>query len=603
MRQKRTIFVLSVGLLLACMAFFAYAERMCRPAAPVVSARGGFYDAPFQLELTVQDGMTIYYTLDGSIPTTDSAVYEGGIPLTDRSADANVYNSVQNIVRDWEEYTPDTTPVEKGTVVRAIAVSPWGVGSDVTTETYFVGREFGDADYVLSLTADPDDLFGDAGIYVTGTGYDDWYLDRNTPEATSVANFENNIEIEGYLEIYSGDGSSNSQPVGIRIQGASDRDLPKKRFSLFSREEYGGSDIFCLEWFENTPTHSVMLKEYFLDAVAAELLSDRDVAVQRSRRVKVFLDGEYWYTTNLLERYDQQYFRSHYGVKDIILLKNNTLQIGSEDPRQESYGEFVAWVSKSDFTDDEQWRELNQKIDLQSYIDYMCANIYLCNIDLSEYKNYLLWRTVSDEGTDYGDGRYRWAIYDIDALSFALPYFDAPCTGAINNISDDLPFTSGINLNRNVLWKAFMVNEDYRRQFVLSFMDMVNVNFAPQRVEEVLAPYGENLSSCGNFFADRPFYITSYLAEEFGLQGSLERVTLSCDETRGYIQINTTVPKMTDGSWSGQYFTDYDITVTAVPAEGYTFTGWDGSVQSGQQTVKVPVQAGVHLKALFEPLK
>ena len=54
-----------------------------RVQAPVFSQAGGSYEGQLQLTLsTPTDGATIYYTLDGSEPTTESAVYSGPISLS-----------------------------------------------------------------------------------------------------------------------------------------------------------------------------------------------------------------------------------------------------------------------------------------------------------------------------------------------------------------------------------------------------------------------------------------------------------------------------------------------------------------------------------------
>ena len=45
------------------------------------SVIGGYYDSEFSLELSANSNKTIYYTTDGSIPTTDSTIYTGEILL------------------------------------------------------------------------------------------------------------------------------------------------------------------------------------------------------------------------------------------------------------------------------------------------------------------------------------------------------------------------------------------------------------------------------------------------------------------------------------------------------------------------------------------
>ena len=158
--------------------------------------------------------------------------------------------------------------------------------------------------------------------------------------------------------------------------------------------------------------------------------------------------------------------------------------------------------------------------------------------------------------------------------------------------------------NQGTLYAALRQNEQFCKQFVLTFMDLLNTNFAVENVSEKLQNHGEDITWLNSFFAHRPDYMKKYLAKEFELTGWLETVTLyNADESKGKIQINTSTPVMSSGSWSGEYYTDYPVTVTACPAEGYEFIGWSGSVNSTEITIEVPViKGGVEIKAEFQKI-
>lgn len=59
------------------------------------------------------------------------------------------------------------------TVLRAAAIDDDGVSSRIVTATYFVGETGFENNTVISIVADPEDLFGDNGIYVTGDEFDE----------------------------------------------------------------------------------------------------------------------------------------------------------------------------------------------------------------------------------------------------------------------------------------------------------------------------------------------------------------------------------------------------------------------------------------------
>lgn len=380
---------------------------------PVFSQKGGFYKEPFALEITANLGETIYYTLDGSDPTEDSNVYIDSIPIESRSEQPNVYTSIQNVVKDWKNYEPPSEPVDKAVVVRAVAMDDEDNISEIVTATYFVAQEQYEDEDVLSVVAEPDALFGEDGIYVTGKEYDDWYLGgggQEEPEPNFLKGGRRR-EIEGSIEFYESGRLSFNQSVGLRIQGESARQISKKRFSVFARRAYGGSDYLDQELFKGRKIHSFVLREGFANAVIPCLLTDRHIGVQSARPVTVFLNGEYWYTTYIQEKFSSHYLNEKYGVdrKNIFIIKNAYVDNGKNSDIN-YYTELLDYFEQSDFSAEEAYEEAGRIIDIQSYIDFFCANIYLGNMDMWEGHNYVLWRSYEDRGTGYEDGRWIWQI-------------------------------------------------------------------------------------------------------------------------------------------------------------------------------------------------
>lgn len=595
MRTKKKIFTLAISLMVlaGCCICFMWGKAMIAPDKPIFSISGGMYDEALLLELSVNWGHDIYYTVDGSTPTCQSKKYEKPIRVTDRSQEENVFRNKRNVVKDWLEYEPDTTLVKKGTVIRAMSVSKWGNSSEVITETYFVGQENlneGDT-YILSIVADPEELFGDYGICVTGKEYDEWYLSGKPQMLQSPeTNFSKKIEVIGNLEIFEGEKRVLNQLIGMRVRGFGSRECALKYFNLFSRNEYSGSNIFETTLYENVKTHSVMLKPLSIYVTASDILLDRDVATQKSKKVKVFLNGEFWYDTYMLERYDQEYFKEYYGVKDTAIIKEKTSITCKNYTTQVEFERLMEWIQNADFTQDEQWEILNEKVDIQSYIDYLAANIYLCNVDFCVDHNYRRWFSENNGNEPYEDGRMRWSIYDLDFIG----------TADWNSFSDEY-YGGSRAVNKNPFYQAFYVNEEYRRQFVLSFMDMANNNFAPENMEPILRKYGMDLSWNDNFFLKRYDYVTAYLSEEFKLSGVLEPVEIAInDEEGGSIIVNTSTIKFSDGVWDGKYYTDYPITIMAKPNDGYRFVGWEGDIEQTDGVIEVSVEGGLKFKAVFE---
>ena len=109
--------------------------------APVFSAESGFYQGPFSLRIQASEGLSVYYTLDGSEPGPDSLLYTEPLFLSDPSLRNNVYSAREDITSELTNYTAPKTPVDKAVVLRAAAYDGEGNYSRTITAVYFLDFE------------------------------------------------------------------------------------------------------------------------------------------------------------------------------------------------------------------------------------------------------------------------------------------------------------------------------------------------------------------------------------------------------------------------------------------------------------------------------
>ncbi len=148
-----------------------------QPPSPEFSHTGGFYQEPFELTLSVSDeNAVIYYTLDGSIPDTNSYSFNSSITIENRTDEPNDFSTIRTsyITGPWGWHHPADL-VYKAMVVRARVINNDGQKSDIVTHTYFVGDTM-ESRYslpVISIVTDRENFFSDSiGIYVPGDHYD-----------------------------------------------------------------------------------------------------------------------------------------------------------------------------------------------------------------------------------------------------------------------------------------------------------------------------------------------------------------------------------------------------------------------------------------------
>lgn len=576
---------------------------------PQLSHSSGFYDSEFNLEIISEENTIVYYSIDGSLPDEESYVYKEPIRVYDRSEEPSIMKSQKKVVREWLEYNPEEEVRKKAFVIRVVAVDSDGRKSDVVTATYFIGMDEYKNENAVSLVVDPKDLFNDEdGIYVTGSEYDEWYINGKNGDRP-IPNFRQKgkeWEKKATFELFENEKSLFQQNVGVRIQGAGSREAALKRFSIYARKAYSGTNTLDYALFGNDMlAHSIAIREPVADVICQELMEERGIPYLRSRKINLFLNGEFWYSSYLREKYNEKYFHDYYGIDEdnLIVIEGDGVGCGVETDRV-LFNEFMDYVAGTDFSLDDTYKELENRFDIQSYIDFMVTNLYCSNLDVDfkKMKNVVMWRSRNLDEGEYGDCKWRFALYDMDSVAWnSKDFYQVENRAQINSFSQQ-PEHAELPYNTTSLFVALKQNQQFQKQFVLTFLDIMNTNFSVDNVDEVLKRHYLDSGWNEGYFEKRPTYAKQYLAEEFGLEGTTEKVTIiNEDSSEGTVTINTIVPAMDSGVWTGEYFTDYPIIVSANPAEGYQFVGWSGSITSSETTIEVPVVAGgIELQAKFE---
>lgn len=431
---------------------------------PIFMVQSGFYPAEFELEIKSESKTQIYYTLDGSDPGEKGILYEAPILIRDTSNEPNHYAGREdfNLLSEGQA----VEPVEKITVVRAIAIDSEGRKSDIVTQSYMVGKENNkiySEMYTVSLVTDPYNLFDyNEGIYILGRGFDEFVAAGG--DLDDIIQVGANYRIDGKkserpasIEIFNESRESIlKREVGIRIHGATTRGCAQKSFSVYARDMYDGKETIDDLFGKNTSVHKFFLYTNregtkLRDKFISEALSDRNVATQKFIYCNVFLDGEYWGEYLLAEVYDEYFFENHYGIeKDNIEIWEDTMP-----PDVSAYLESVDDMSK-----DEVYGELGNMIDIQSFIDYYASMLYLNNTDWLSY-NGRCYRSLNPGPGKNEDGKWRWGVWDSESTMYDAE-LNTFHTGNVMSWEDD------------TLAQVLMQHEEFRKQFVITYMDLYN---------------------------------------------------------------------------------------------------------------------------------
>ena len=525
------------------------------------SAVSGFYDEEFYLDITADDSCNVYYTLDGSVPSVESQRFTQPVLISDRSAEKNVLSAHKDIAQpaNFVKYDLPDSPVDKATVVRAIAVDGSGSQSRVVSCTYFVGfRE--KADYyddvkTISLITEESSLFDyENGIYTIGKTYDDWFesdeYDPETPDWFLPANYTQKgreWEREAFVQFFEGGKLAYSQDVGIRIHGGASRSYTQKSLNIYARKDYGAPklvyDLFSgnvVSQHSNAPVtefDSFMLRNCgndamytrFRDKLIQSLVSDRQFLTQGMEPCILFINGEYWGHYEITEKLDAAFVKAHYGVpkKDVCIIKKDLLEEGSEEVFAE-WEKLRKWINETDFSDDAAYKKLCEFVDMKGFMDYVSTELYIDNCDWGA-QNSAMWRVQTiDKSNPYADGKWRFILFDTE-YSTGIYHEALADNDTLSSLMEEDCFITD-------LFKAAMKNEGFKQSFMDTFEDISNNNFSDERVENEIDRISETYHDMVTDTYDRFWHISfGGSAGEYSYDEAVGELRSFFSERRKYI--------------------------------------------------------------------
>lgn len=594
-----------------------------------LSAESGFYASPFSLSIDVPEGYTLFYTLyDCTDPRTSSTAqpYTAPLEVGDASERENYFS---NIAVSSSMYYPDVQ-IDKATVLRYALRDGQGRWTSVKSCVYFVGFDQKDGYKglsVVSIVTTPSSLYSNAdGIFVN----------RNWN------NRGKEWEREVSFTCFDTDGSLLvSQQLGVRVQGSSTRAYQQKSMALFAREEYDGQNRIGGQLFEGVDSLKSIVLRYdrdykFGEGLVFSLMRERAADVSPIRPCVVFLEGEYYGIYNMYVRTSAHELADKYQVDkdDVVIIKKGNLEEGTAADLAD-YNDLLSFVRQNDMSDAENYRAVCERVDIESFIDYICAQTYLCNVDWSQKQNYACWRTRTvDPANPYADGRWRFILFDMD---FSMGYANSSYNYDTNAFTVVMPYTkvAAFSEFNSLLW-GLLQSEEFCDRFALTFLDMAQDVFSPERacalLEDMIELYAPNMpnhysrfdgySSSGavrdeamyrsrtrrffTFFEMRFDSAAQHLKEVMGLSGELRELTL-CSGEGGAVLLNTVSPLEGGESVTLRYFDGMTMTAVARPADGYVFAGWEADgillddAAAAELQFSMP-EGSVTLTAKFIPL-
>ncbi|MBM4176516.1 MAG: T9SS type A sorting domain-containing protein [Ignavibacteria bacterium] len=548
--------------------------------SPDFSHPSGIYSSNFQLTLSHPiGGASIYYTMDGSNPSTSSYLYSSPISISSTK------------------------------VVRAIAYAAGRVPSSVSSISY-IKQPSGNLP-IFSLITDQANLYSpDSGIFVfyDSTG-DKW----ERPISIHYFNRANmtQFEIDGGVRVHG--GASRSFPKKpMRIYFESNFTSQKLNYKLFNNSTVEKFDRIVLKSGGNDMVQESWRWTLLRDQLLTDLYSKTRGYYSHGNYAQVFLNGTPHGIYNLREHISKSFLDNYMGVNDVDLRSSWVAD----------YGDNVQWNTLWNFIwnnpviDSAKFSYLESLVNVNDYIDYQIFEIWGGNDDWP-HTNFYLAKERS------AAGKWNWILWDTDrcfrTLNFS-PYnnFDWALRDTVRK---DLSFEDDPGkVVGTLMFRRFMTNQTFKDKFIARLTDLLNTDLQPLNVNRVLdslkthlindisfetskwgsnsTTWNANIDTVRFFINTRVDSIRKYVRDYFGITSMKNITIVNSNEAAGKVKIGDLT--ISHASWTGQYFKGVRVSVSALPSVGYKFIGWTDTTLPQTATFSKTISQDFTFQPIFQ---
>ena len=581
-----------------------YQKRALYKQSISFSLSSGLYEHPQELILSNNYNKgQIFYTTDGSEPSSSSNLYKNPIQIDDTA------------------------------IIRTAIFNKDEMLGEIKNKSYLVTQQ--DYDFpIVSFITDPVNLWDpNHGIYLGYSNKDEQNYNKIGPEYVrpfSMDFFDEEKKLafstSGNFKIHGG-GSRRNPQKAFKLCSTNDRALIE--YKLFPGNEQSSFNCILLRSAGNDYKFAVMRDSVFQRAISKDL----NVETQDSQIVHAYINGEYWGIYRFRPAYTNDYFSIKYAVSknDIaILFPDGTkseaglalVADGSKEDK-EKYDELFNYIQSGNMSRMNKYEKVSEKIDIENLIDYLIAQLYFNNRDWpwNNSKFYIYKGSdISDLSVAPLDGKYRWLIYDLD-MTFGFKDIDNH--GKEKNFlisteideqeiidrSQDKPILERLTEHHQFTLGSLLDNDNHKWQFISRFADLLNTTLSPDNIikeisaeENILennislhinrwrhrldiyyGPTNQNVDEWRSnvdflkvYAQQRADFLRNSLVEHFKLD-NIFKLNLNVNNSDyGSIQINTLLLNKNLVPFEGYYFSSFPVFIKAEANPGYKFKEWKG---------------------------
>jgi len=533
---------------------------------PTFGNESGFFMGGLNLSINVPAGYDIRYTTNGYAPDGGSTLFTGPFAI-------------------------NTT-----TVVRAVCYDPSGneAPSYIATNTYFTGVD----SHTIPV------------VSVSGNGQEDGAWPNGGAEPMHIEFFNADgtfrVEATGDSNEHGNDSNAYGQrgfDYVTRDQMGYDYAIEAQLFTVKNRDEFQRI-IFKAAANDNYPHEpGAHIRDSYVHTLSH--LAGLKLDERTSESCIVYLNGNYWGVYDYREKVDDTDFTTEYYDQprhfvDFLKTWGGTWE---EYGDGDDWYDFVNFTTTQDMTDAANYAYAETQLNTLSLIDYFILNSYVVCMD------WLNWNTAWWRGShpDGGAKRWRYALWDMDAsFGHYINYTGVPDTSPDADPCNPESMGNVGGQGHIPVLNALMDNEEFFATYVNRWADLGNTYFTCDYMHTVLdsmllviepemprqcdrwggtvAGWQVEIQQLRDFIDDR---CESSLLSGMEDCYDVTPVTLTIDIVgQGDVEINTVVITPSDAPFSGWYFEELAVNLTAEENYGVQFLYWE--ISSGTAVLTDP---------------